>query len=201
MGIATYNVENLFRRAKALNSDDPTKTTELQNVAELQELIEHPVYSDADKKRILEPLAKHQALGESGPFFLRETRPRLDSNGKIVGDGRGDWVDWIEWRRDLISAAAIKSTRCVISETQEDVLCLVELESRPVPRQFDDTILKRVDLQKCCRTCLTSATSISELAEKFPQQLRERLRACASDLLCGVPDIIPSEPLHAPVAK
>ena len=201
MRIATHNVENLFSWAKALNSDDPAKTTELQNVAELQKLIEQPVYSDADKKRILELLAKHKALGENGPFFLRETRQRLVSNGKIVGDGRGDWVDWIEWRRDLISAAAIKSTGRVISETKADVLCLVELESRPVPRQFDDTILKRLDLQKCGRTCPTSATS------RFPNWLR--IPANSSGNACWrVPATccaaFPTSfhpPLHAPVAK
>jgi hypothetical protein len=108
MRIATYHVENLFSWAKALNSDDPANTMELQNVAELQKLIEQPAYSDADKKRILELLATDKALGESEPFLLRETRQRLVSNGKIVGDRRVDWVDWIEWQHDLISAAAIK---------------------------------------------------------------------------------------------
>jgi hypothetical protein len=51
----------------------------------LQKLIEQPVYSDADKKRILELLAKHKALGESGPFFLRETRQRWSRTGRLSG--------------------------------------------------------------------------------------------------------------------
>ena len=177
MGKATSKVENLFRRAKVLNSDDPANTMELQNVAELQKLIEQPVYGDADKKRILEPLAKDKALGESGPFFLRETRRRLVPNGKIVGDGRDDWVDWIEWRRDLISATAIKSTVRVISETKADVLCLVELESRPARRQFDAT---------------SAISRFPNWLRNSRKQLRERLLACASDLVRGIPDIIPS---------
>src|SRR6266446_934833 len=111
MRIATYNVENLFSRVRAMNSDDPAKTTAvLADVAELQALIEQPLYTDADKKRMLEILKKHKATGTSGPFFLQETRKRLYSNGKIVAEGRDSWIGSIEWRRDLIQAPAIENT-------------------------------------------------------------------------------------------
>jgi endonuclease/exonuclease/phosphatase family metal-dependent hydrolase len=143
MRIATYNVENLFSRVKAMNSDDPAKTTVvLADVAELQRLIEQPIYSDADKARMLAILKKHKATGTSGPFFLQETRRRLFSGGKIVANGREDWIGSIEWARDMIQAPAIENTRRIINELKADVLCLVEVESRPVLRRFNETILK-----------------------------------------------------------
>ena len=143
MRVATFNVENLFSRVRAMNSDDPAKTTVvLEAVAELQRLIERPVYSEADKKRMLSILKEHKATGTNGPFFLQETRRRLYSNGKIVADGRAAWIGSIEWRRDLIQGPAIENTGRIINEVKADVLCLVEVESRPVLRRFNDTILK-----------------------------------------------------------
>jgi endonuclease/exonuclease/phosphatase family metal-dependent hydrolase len=143
MRVATYNVENLFSRVHAMNSDDPTQTTVvLAAAAELQRLIAQPLYSESDKARMLAILKEHKATGPSGPFFLQETRRRLYSNGKIVANGREDWIGWIEWRRDLIQGPAIENTGRIINELKADLLCLVEVESRPVLRRFNDTILK-----------------------------------------------------------
>ena len=126
-----------------MNSDDPAKTTVvLADVAELQRLIAQPLYGEADKARMLEILKKHKATGTSGPFFLQETRRRLYSNGKIVAGGREDWIGSIEWRRDLFQGPAIENTGRIINEVNADVLCLVEVESRPVLRRFNDTMLK-----------------------------------------------------------
>ncbi len=57
MRVATYNVENLFSRVHAMNGDDPDQTSVvLAAVAELQRLIAHDVYTEADKARMLEIL-------------------------------------------------------------------------------------------------------------------------------------------------
>jgi hypothetical protein len=104
-------------------------------------LIAQPLYSEADKERMLEIVKKHKATGASGPFFLQETRRRLYSNGKIVAEGRDAWVGSIEWRRDLIQAPAIDNTGRIVNEIKADALCLIEVESRPVLRRFNETIL------------------------------------------------------------
>jgi hypothetical protein len=73
MRIATYNVENLFSRVRAMNSDDPDKTTAvLADVAELQRLIAQTLYSEADKKRMVEIIKKHKATGRPGHSFFRK---------------------------------------------------------------------------------------------------------------------------------
>ncbi len=51
-------------------------------------------------------------------------------------------MGWIEWRRELVGAPAIENTGRIISEIKADVLCLVEVESRPVLKRFNETILK-----------------------------------------------------------
>jgi endonuclease/exonuclease/phosphatase family metal-dependent hydrolase len=58
-----------------------------------------------------------------------------------VAEGREDWIGSIEWRRDLIQGPAIENTGTIINEVNADVLCLVEVESRPVLSRFNDTIL------------------------------------------------------------
>lgn len=143
MRIAIYNVQNLFSRARAMTGDDPAKTSMvLAAAAELQKLIEQPVYSTPDKARMLAILRKHKALGDDGPFYLLETRKKLVSRNRIIASGRDAWVGSIEWRRDLVSAPAVENTGRIISEIKADVLCLVEVENRPVLRRFNDTVLK-----------------------------------------------------------
>jgi hypothetical protein len=73
MRVATYNVENLFSHVTAMNSDDPAKTTAvLADAAELQELIEKPLYSDRDKKQSTSALLFSVATAQNMKSTFRE---------------------------------------------------------------------------------------------------------------------------------
>ncbi|MBN9889760.1 endonuclease/exonuclease/phosphatase family protein [Salipiger abyssi] len=148
MRIAAFNVENLFDRIKAFNDDEPeTHKAVLEAHAELNTLFEKPVYSAADKARML---ALMDLLGilkrDEGAFvWLRKirgkivTRPR---NGpvRIDADGRDDWVGWVELKTARVEEEAITMTARMIRDMQADILALVEIESRPVLTEFHDFI-------------------------------------------------------------
>jgi endonuclease/exonuclease/phosphatase family metal-dependent hydrolase len=145
--IATFNVENLFERPRAMNLprwEDGQPA--IAAAAELNALFNKDVYAPADKTRMLE------LLGASG---LLTTRPNNDflefrlirghlfrvpknSDPEIVANGRADWVGWIDLKKQTIEDQAIENTARVIAEVDADVFCLVEVESRPALQRFVD---------------------------------------------------------------
>ena len=57
MRIASYNVENLFSRAKALNLETWAEGRDiLGEYARLNTILQNPVYSAADRKAIIQSL-------------------------------------------------------------------------------------------------------------------------------------------------
>ena len=61
--IATFNCENLFSRAKALNIQDKAATSDiLDGVAKLQKILKQATYSAEDKKAILDLANKYSTL-------------------------------------------------------------------------------------------------------------------------------------------
>ena len=81
MRIASFNVENLFERAKAFNLEDKEAArVVLEQYARLNDLFNQPAYSKADKTEMVELLGK---LGlaerdDGGEFaLLRQNRGRL----------------------------------------------------------------------------------------------------------------------------
>jgi hypothetical protein len=151
--IASYNVENLFARAKALNLDRWSEGKPvLELFASLNALLQKPSYSAPDKTRILDKL---KALGlkndDTGEFVvLRQNRGRLikrPRNGpaQIVANGRGDWIGWVELRTEAVSEVATRNTAQVIRDVNPDVVGVVEAEERISLKRFNDNILPAVD--------------------------------------------------------
>lgn len=104
MRLATYNVQNLFRRAKVLNLNTTAAAKAvLDDVQRLNELIGKAAYSSQDKEDIKALLMKHDVENEDvRPFFIQQVRGKLYSQkaGTPLGKtdirrsrraGRGDW--------------------------------------------------------------------------------------------------------------
>jgi len=152
MRIASYNVENFFARARALNMDNRAEAKPfLQAFADLNALLELDVYTDAEKATILDRL---DTLGlknsdEAELAVLRQVRGRLVSRGqagvRVVADGRGDWVGWVELTTEPIDDAAILNTARVIRDVGANVQGVVEAEDRVVLSRFADAELRAGD--------------------------------------------------------
>jgi endonuclease/exonuclease/phosphatase family metal-dependent hydrolase len=158
--LATFNVENLFERAKALNT---TTWAEGQPVLQAFErfntLANNDVYSQADKQAMLEALETLQILQRSttgalrlnrDPFsawaLLRENRGDFikqpqSGDVQIVASGRGAWIGWVELLPETVDATAIRMTAKVINEVAADILCVVEAESRPALVRMNTALL------------------------------------------------------------
>jgi len=105
MRLVSFNLESLFDRAKALNQNTWAEGRPiLEAVARLNELFAKPVYTPADKTKIVEALTR---LGlakkdDGGKFaLLRQNHGKLlkrKANGQVevVANGRGDWIGWVE---------------------------------------------------------------------------------------------------------
>ncbi len=153
MRIASYNVENLFDRAKALNlatwkEGRPT----LERHARINQLLNRPAYSPADKRSIVKLLGE---LGlaksdDGGPFaLLRVIRGKLLKRPKtggleIVADGRADWIGWVELKTEPVNELAMQHTAMVIRDLKPDVLGVIEAEHRIALKEFSTLLLKQI---------------------------------------------------------
>ncbi|HEX7782040.1 MAG TPA: endonuclease/exonuclease/phosphatase family protein [Sphingobium sp.] len=152
MRLASFNVENLFDRAKAMNSEDWSDgKAVLEKFAQLNALLGELTYSAADKAKIA-ALMIDLGLEKSdqGPFILmRRNRggliKRPQAGGiQVVANGRADWVGSVELRVEPVNEQAMRNTAQVIRDVGADVLGVVEAESRPVLNEFSRVLLPAV---------------------------------------------------------
>ena len=116
MRIATYNVMNLFSRAKPLAAPDwATGRPVLEDITRLAELIARPSYSAAVKdgmKRILKRNNLANRSRKDDLFRVNQVRKKLytvPETGEIniKAAGRGSWLGWIELVRQLLTPVEV----------------------------------------------------------------------------------------------
>lgn len=145
--IATYNVENLFRRAAILNLRDTQRIDELLDLMrQLQKLLGQDTYTPELKDNVFE--LSHQLVlyvdirrdaGSLGDWKKESNRTGFRINKGCKG--RGDWIGEIVFKAKEFSDEQRKNTGKVIKTLDADILCAVEVEGMDVLRAFNAQVL------------------------------------------------------------
>ena len=147
--LASFNIENLFDRARLLSGTDWSEHRDLLDVYDqLTRRLQREHYTDADKAQIVTWLI---ALGLEGNdlgtyVILRQNRGKLirrtQADGIVVAaDGRGDWIGWVELTRTAVTDLAVRHTGMVVRDLNADVIAVVEAESRVALGRFNKDVL------------------------------------------------------------
>jgi endonuclease/exonuclease/phosphatase family metal-dependent hydrolase len=150
MRIASFNVENMFRRAVALNFQSQQDGRPiLTEYAKLNNLLQEAEYKTPIKNKILASLEKLglKKSNESKFAILRENHGHLLKRPKsgppqVVAEGRSAWIGWVELKTEAVNGIATEMTAKVIKEVDADILAVIEAEDRTALLQFNDQLLK-----------------------------------------------------------
>jgi endonuclease/exonuclease/phosphatase family metal-dependent hydrolase len=157
---ASFNVENLFARPRALNQTTWAEGQPILDAyAEFNSLIEQEVYTPDAQARMIELLlllevyrtddqgaVRRNQVRNPRWAWLRANRGSFDvervaTGIEIVADGRDDWIGWLELAVEPVDEIATRMTARVVADLGADVLAVIEAENRPSLLRFDEDLL------------------------------------------------------------
>ncbi len=152
MRLASFNVENMFRRAVALNlATWQDGKAILDQYGRVSSLLQETTYTAATRKSIVDALEKLglKKSNESQFIILRENHGHLLKRPKtgpmqVVAGGRNEWIGWVELKTEAVDEVATRMTAKVISEVKADVMAVIEAEDRIALTRFNDQLLKPI---------------------------------------------------------
>jgi endonuclease/exonuclease/phosphatase family metal-dependent hydrolase len=153
MRLASFNLENLFDRPKAMNLATWAQGKPiLEEVQRLNTLLNKANYTSADKQKIKDAL---KALGidkkdDGGKFAqLRQNKGDLVKRAKskpieIVANGRGEWIGWVELKTEEVNEIATRNTAQVVRDVNPDIVGVIEVDNRTALLRFNEQLLPAV---------------------------------------------------------
>lgn len=153
--IATYNVENLFGRAKVLNfANHSTGDEKMAKIAQLQSILKKTTYSTADRDRAgelyneLRSFIGYNIMRSEIGFYLFN-RHDADGDGeketyRLAPTRSDQWFGFLTYDRDKFTDQTSKNTAKVIKEVDADIICINEVENRPVLDNFNSDRLSKL---------------------------------------------------------
>ncbi len=164
MRLVTFNVENMFERARAMNLDSWTQgKSVLEDFGRLNQLIQEPAYTDEIKSELLTIMKRNKGLlssnRESKYIVLREIRGKFltlsrNKAPEIGAGGRADWIGWFELVKEPVGESATENTARIIGLLNADVISVVEAENRVLLKRFAEDVLPKVDADPFDHTML-----------------------------------------------
>lgn len=149
--LATYNLNNLFRRPKLLQLPgfSPVAKAVLTDVDRLTNLLASDDYTGQTGQDIIALLTKYGfASGKGNPWFeINQAKGKLYSVSKqkvltLKVASRGEWIGWVELKTEEVDDESTRNTGRVVAAVQADILGVVEAENRPALVNFNAQILK-----------------------------------------------------------
>lgn len=148
MRLASYNLENLFKRPNVMNQATWAAGRQtLEAYAAFNELIGEPTYTTATRRELVKLLRKLKLARADAnkSVILRQNKGRLVKRGRdglqIVARGRADWIGWLDLQSGDIDEVAIENTARIIQDVGADVLAVIEVEDRITLQRFNEQAL------------------------------------------------------------
>jgi endonuclease/exonuclease/phosphatase family metal-dependent hydrolase len=159
--LASFNVENLFARAKVLNTTTWEEgRPQLAAFERFNRTAQRRFYRKVDKRQMLRDLETLSVITRASSdnrlirqpntaaqlAILRENRgdfmvERQATGIEIVATGRADWIGWLELVVEPVDEMAIRMTARVIQDLAAGVIAVVEAEHRPSLVRFNESML------------------------------------------------------------
>jgi predicted extracellular nuclease len=135
--IASFNVENLFRRAKVFTLKNPAEGDRILGIiGKLQTELCRDIYEKATILQLYEEVKDYISIRvDRGKFWQGRSFNAISANG------RKDWDGSIEFKDAAFSRAARENTARVIKEVNASLMCLIEVENKPALNAFNSNLL------------------------------------------------------------